>query len=338
MCHDAYMYRTFAYQQVDVFAPTAFNGNGLGVVFEADHLDSTQMQRFAQWLNLSETVFFVTPTEPEADYAIRIFTPTTELPFAGHPTLGAAHAWLESGGQAGTNGHLLQQCDAGLIQVRIERDASEKHERRLAFLAPPLTRSGPLEQDVLQWAIAGLGINSEDVIAHQWLVNGPHHAGLLLRDADLVLGIEPDYAALDGLELGVIGPYTASSVAQGVWQPQATLLPRISGTREELRPLDYSDQTRSEERFGSVVLQPPADFEVRAFVSGEAIQEDPATGSLNAGFGVWMTKAGLAPQRYTVRQGTRVGREAILHIEASESGLWVSGDVTTRIEGTVTFD
>jgi phenazine biosynthesis protein PhzF family len=338
MCHDAYMYRTFAYQQVDVFAPTAFNGNGLGVVFEADHLDSMQMQRFAQWLNLSETVFFVTPTEPEADYAIRIFTPTTELPFAGHPTLGAAHAWLESGGQAGASGHLLQQCDAGLIQVRIEREASEKHERRLAFLAPPLTRSGPLEQDVLQWAIAGLGINSEDVIAHQWLVNGPHHAGLLLRDADLVLGIEPDYAALDGLELGVIGPYTASSVAQGVWQPQASVLPRISGTREELRPLDYSDQTRSEERFGAVVLQPPADFEVRAFVSGEAIQEDPATGSLNAGFGVWMTKAGLAPQRYTVRQGTRVGREAILHIEASESGLWVSGDVTTRIEGTVTFD
>jgi len=332
------MSRTFAYQQVDVFAPTAFNGNGLGVVFNADSLSDDQMQHFAQWLNVAETVFFVEPTHEEADYAIRIFTPSTELSFAGHPTLGAAHAWLESGGVSGPAGHLIQQCEAGLIPVRVERESTDSHSRRLAFLAPPLTRTGPLEPDVLQWAISGLGIHEDDVVDHQWLVNGPHPAGLVLRDADVVLGIEPDYEALQGLEVGVIGPYTASSVAHGVWQPHGSVLPRVSGTREELRPLDSSDLERSEERFGSVVMQPPADFEVRAFVAGEAVSEDPATGSLNAAFGIWLTQSGYAPQRYTVRQGTRVGRSAILHIEATEKGVWVSGDVETRISGDVSFD
>lgn len=332
-----YMSRAYAYQQVDVFAPTPFNGNGLAVVFGAEDLDAAQMQRFARWMNQSETIFFTTPTESQADYAIRIFTPSTELPFAGHPTLGAAHAWLAAGGVPADGEQLTQQCAGGLIEVRIEREAGEHHSRRLAFLAPPLTRSGPVEEDVLQWAIAGLGIRAEDVIAHQWLVNGPHHVGLMLRDADVVLGIEPDYQALEGLELGVIGPYTASSVSWGSWQPRESVVPRLSGTREELRPLDASDLYRSEERFGSVVLQPPADFEARCFVPGEAIQEDPATGSLNAGFGQWLTEAALAPQRYTVRQGTRVGREAILHVEHDEAGIWVGGDVATRISGEVVF-
>ncbi|MHC6177609.1 PhzF family phenazine biosynthesis protein [Glutamicibacter sp. X7] len=333
-----FMSRSFDYAQVDVFAPSAFNGNGLALVYAADDLSTAQMQHFAQWMNLSETVFFRTPSSAEADYAIRIFTPSTELPFAGHPTLGAAHAFLEEHPELAGAGMLTQECGAGLVPVRVERDATAEYPRRLAFKAPPLRRSGPLEPDVLQWAISGLGLTAEDVLDHQWLVNGPHHAGLLLRDADLVLGIEPDFQALQGLEVGVIGPYTAASVSQGNWQPHDSVLPRLTGTREELRPLDASDRTRSEERFGSVVLQPPADFEARAFVPGEAIQEDPATGSLNAGFGLWLTEAGHAPQRYTVRQGTQVGRAAILHVEADEQGVWVSGDVTTRISGRVDFD
>ncbi len=332
------MSSTFAYQQVDVFAATEFNGNGLAVVFDADHLSDDQMQRFAKWVNMAETVFFVESTEEEADYAIRIFTPTTELPFAGHPTLGAAHAWLESGGEPGPSGSLIQECRSGLIRLRVERKGTAEHSQRIAFLAPPLTRSGPLEPDVLQWAISGLGLQPEDVIDHSWLVNGPQPAGLVLRDADVVLAIEPDFDALEGLEVGVIGPYTASSVSNGSWQPRQSVLPRLAGTREELLPLDSSDLERSEERFGSVVMQPPADFEVRNFVPGEAVPEDPATGSLNAAFGVWLTETGYAPQRYTVRQGTRVGRDAILHVEADDQGVWVSGDVVTRVCGTVSFD
>lgn len=331
------MSQTFPYQQVDVFAPTPFNGNGLAVVFDAEGLSTDQMQGFARWINQSETVFFVSPSNPRADYAIRIFTPSTELPFAGHPTLGAAHAWLEAGGEPAAADQLVQQCPAGLIEVRIERQPSTAHLRRLAFLAPPLTRSGPLEDDVLQWAISGLGLQPEDVIAHHWLVNGPNHVGLMLRDADVVLGIEPDWVALEGLELGVIGPYTSASIPAGSWQPRESVLPRLAGTREELRPLDASDLQRSEERFGSVVLQPPADFEARAFVPSESIPEDPATGSLNAGFGQWLIEAALAPQRYTVRQGTRVGRAAVLHVEHDESGVWVGGDVVTRIDGHVSF-
>ena len=331
-----YMSQTFPFQQVDVFAPTPFNGNGLAVVFDAQRLSTDQMQTFARWMNQSETVFFVEPTSAEADYAIRIFTPSTELPFAGHPTLGAAHAWLEAEGPAREE-QLIQECAGGLIRVRVERQPSDRHARRLAFLAPPLTRSGPVEPDVLHWAVTGLGIAPEDVIAHQWLVNGPNHVGLMLRDADVVLGIEPDWTALEGLELGVIGPYTSASVPQGSWQPRQSVLPRLAGTREELRPLDASDRQRSQERFGAVVLQPPADFEARSFVPNEAIQEDPATGSLNAGFGQWLTEAALAPQRYTVRQGTRVGRAAILHVEHDEAGVWVGGDVQSRVSGHVDF-
>lgn len=333
-----YMSRTLPYQQVDVFAPTPFNGNGLAVVFAAEGLSTDQMQDFARWINQSETIFFVPPSDSRADYAIRIFTPSTELPFAGHPTLGAAHAWLEAGGQPANPEQLIQECPAGLIDVRIEREPSNTHLRRLAFLAPPLTRSGPLEDDILQWAMGGLGLQPEDVIAHQWLVNGPNHVGLMLRDADVVLSIEPDWVALEGLEVGVIGPYTAASIPMGSWQSRESVLPRLAGTREELRPLDASDLQRSEERFAAVVVQPPADFEARAFVPSEFIPEDPATGSLNAGFGQWLTEAALAPQRYTVRQGTRVGRAAILHVEHDEAGVWVGGDVVTRIEGHVSFD
>ena len=332
------MSSSFAYQQVDVFAPTAFNGNGLGVVFDADCLTEDQMQRFAQWVNMSETVFFVAPTHPEADYAVRIFTPSTELPFAGHPTLGAAHAWLEAGGQAGPSGRLVQECGSGLVQLRVEREPDASHPRRIAFAAPELTRFEPLDPDTLDWALRGLRLNPEDVLDHRWLVNGPNPVGLLVRDADVVLGINPDYAAMEGLEIGVIGPYTSSCAARTTWQPRESIIPRVSGTREELRPLDASDLQRSEERFGSVVLQPPADFEVRAFVAGEAVPEDPATGSLNAGFGQWLVTEGYAPQRYTVRQGTMLGREAILHVEAEDRQVWVSGDVQTRISGSVSFD
>ena len=197
-----------------------------------------------------------------------------------------------------------------------------------------MVRTGELEDDVLEWALAGLGITREDVVGHQWLANGPNWAGLLLRDADMVLALEPDYSVLAGLEVGVIGPHTVAGIPARSYDPDVPT-DRPSGAREELRPVSEADERRGSQRFRNVVTGAPADYEVRAFVPGEGLQEDPATGSLNAGFGVWLTGSGLAPESYTVRQGTRLGRSAILHVDRDAAGVWIAGQSVTCIEGIV---
>lgn len=322
------------YQQVDVFSSGPYSGNGLAVVLNGENLTDEQMLNFANWTNLAETAFLLPATEPAADYRVRIFTTTTELPFAGHPTLGAAHAWLESGGVPKNPAGIIQQCGAGLIEVRRVPGEGSSEQERLAFKAPKLVRSGALEPDVLEWAISGLGLDPADVVAHQWLVNGPNFAGLLLRDADLVLGLEPDYQALQGLEVGVIGPFTNAGIPAPSYDPQVHS-ERPAGSREELRPVSEADERRSSQRFRNAVTGAPADYEVRAFIPGEGLPEDPATGSLNAGFGIWLTESGLAPENYTVRQGTRLGRSAILHVDRSGDDVWISGHAVTCIEGVV---
>ena len=322
------------YKQVDVFSSAPYRGNGLAIVLNGEGLSDEQMLNFANWTNLAETAFLLPATEPTADYRVRIFTTTTELPFAGHPTLGAAHAWLEAGGVPKDPAAVIQQCGAGLIEVRRVPGEEATDPERLAFKAPPLVRTGELEADVLEWALTGLGLRREDVLAHQWLVNGPNFAGLLLRDADLVLGLEPDYQTLHGLEVGVIGPYTNAGIPTASYDPQSRA-DRPAGAREELRPVSEADERRSNQRFTNSVTGAPADYEVRAFIPGEGLPEDPATGSLNAGFGIWLTGSGLAPENYTVRQGTRLGRSAILHVDRNAEGVWISGNSVTCIDGIV---
>ncbi len=322
------------YKQVDVFSSAPYLGNGLAVVLNGEDLTDEQMLNFANWTNLAETAFLLPATEPTADYRVRIFTTTTELPFAGHPTLGAAHAWLEGGGVPKDPAAVIQQCGAGLIEVRRVPAEESGESERLSFKAPPLVRSGELEDDVLEWALGGLGLRREDVVAHQWLANGPNFAGLLLRDADMVLGLEPDYQALQGLEIGVIGPYTNAGIPTTTYDSRE-VAQRPSGNREELSPLTEADEWRSNQRFRNVVTGAPADYEVRAFIPGEGLPEDPATGSLNAGFGIWLTGSGLAPEHYTVRQGTRLGRSALLHVDRGTDGVWISGQAVTCIEGVV---
>ena len=192
------------FQQIDVFASAACMGNPLAVVVDAGGMDDSQMQSFAAWTNLSETTFLLEPTRAEADYRVRIFTTTMELPFAGHPTLGSCHAWLEAGGRPRRAGEIVQECGAGLVRVR-------PGEGRLAFAAPPLTRSGELEESLLARVLRGLGVARDEVMGHQWLVNGPRWVGVLLRDAERVLSLRPDAAALQGLDIGVVGPYAAGS-------------------------------------------------------------------------------------------------------------------------------
>ena len=192
------------FTQVDVFTAEPYRGNPLAVVLDAEGLDADAMQRFADWTNLSETTFLLPPTHPDADYRVRIFTGSEEFPFAGHPTLGSAHAWLEAGGVPLRDGILVQECAAGL--VRVKRDGG-----RLAFAAPPLTRSGPVAETDLARIAAGLRMPREALLDSSWLVNGPEWIGVLLDSAEQVLAVRPDYAAMAGLKVGVIGPHPAGS-------------------------------------------------------------------------------------------------------------------------------
>ncbi|QIG43598.1 PhzF family phenazine biosynthesis protein [Nocardioides anomalus] len=187
-----------AFRQVDVFGSRPLSGNPVAVVHGADDLDDEQMQLFAQWTNLSETTFLLEPTGPAADYRLRIFTPARELPFAGHPTLGSAHAWLEAGGVPRGDA-VVQECAAGLVTL-------ERGER-LAFQAPPLIKDGPVEDDVLARVTSALGITASDVVDSKWCDNGPGWVGVLLEDAHAVLALRPDRDALEGLDVGVAGPW-----------------------------------------------------------------------------------------------------------------------------------
>jgi PhzF family phenazine biosynthesis protein len=267
------------FRQVDVFSSAPLGGNPVAVVHEADDLDDEQMAAFARWTNLSETTFLLAPTTAEADYRLRIFTPGGELPFAGHPTLGSAHAWLEAGG-APRGDLLVQECAIGLVPLR--------RTDRLAFAAPPLLRSGPVTAVDLDRIVRVLRIERDQVVDAAWTDNGPGWVTVLLGDAAQVLAIEPDWAAFDGLAIGVVAPQAAGH---------------------------------------------DADVEVRAFIPGAGVAEDPVTGSLNAGIATWLAGTRL-PASYVASQGTALQRQGRVHVETDADGtIWVGGDTLTTITG-----
>jgi PhzF family phenazine biosynthesis protein len=191
------------FRQVDVFTQTPYQGNPLAVVLGADGLTDSQMQRFANWTNLSETTFVLQPDHDRADYLVRIFTPSQELPFAGHPTLGTCHAWLEAGGSPHDPGTVIQQCGAGL--VTIAADAGN-----LRFAAPPLVRSGPVDEHLARHVAEILRISRDEIVDLQWADNGPGWIAVLLVSADAVLAVQPGPTDLD---LGIAGPYPAGAPA-----------------------------------------------------------------------------------------------------------------------------
>ena len=187
------------FRQVDVFTAEPLLGNPVAVVHGADDLDDRQMQAFARWTNLSETTFLLEPRDPAADYRVRIFTPGGELPFAGHPTLGSCHAWLERGGRPKKAGTVVQECGVGLVRLRLEAS-------RAAFAAPTLER-GEVDADDVDAVLAALGVPAGKLVAAQWLKNGPRWLGLLLDSAETVLAIAPDAARMKRFaEVGVVGP------------------------------------------------------------------------------------------------------------------------------------
>jgi PhzF family phenazine biosynthesis protein len=190
----------YQFSQVNVFSKDPLGGNPLAVVHGAEKLDAARMAALARWTNLSETTFLLPPTDPGADYRVRIFTPARELPFAGHPTLGSCHAWLSAGGRPKDAGTIVQECGAGLVRVR-------QDDARLEFAAPPLMRSGPLETEIREKIAQALSLDASDIAQHQWADNGPGWCAVMLRSARQVLALKPDWVALDPLKLGVIGPH-----------------------------------------------------------------------------------------------------------------------------------
>jgi PhzF family phenazine biosynthesis protein len=283
-----------AFKQVDVFTAKPYFGNPLGVVLDGTGLNTGEMQHFTNWTNLSECTFVLPPTQPQADYQVRIFCPGRELPFAGHPTLGTCHAWLESGGKPKAQ-HIVQECGVGL--VKIQRDAASG---RLAFAAPPLVKSGPLDEADVALIARGLQIERSSIVAHSWCDNGPNWRGVMLRSADQVLALKPDPVVLAGLDIGVVGPRGKVGVV---------------GAHAK------GDETQ---------------FEVRAFFPGNnGLCEDPVTGSLNAAVAQWLIGAGLAPSRYVAAQGTAMGRAGRVHVTQDEADIWIGGASVTCIDGKV---
>ena len=303
------------FKQVDVFTATPYLGNPLAVVLDGTGLDDAEMQRFAQWTNLSETTFVLPPTEPTADYRVRIFTPGGELPFAGHPTIGSCHAWLQAGGKPKAAGRIVQQCAAGLVPLRQDGE-------RLAFSAPPLKRSAP-SPTLLAKVAGALGLKAQQIVAAQVLDNGPVWFGLLLSDADTVLRLVPDHRMLK--ELGVKAGVAGVPVAEG-----SSML--IGRSNREARA------------FGGKAAMAGAgdglkiDLEVRAFAAPIGVEEDPVTGSLNASLAEWLIADGHMPERYVAAQGQCLGRAGRVAIERDADGkVWVGGDAVTCIDGQVTL-
>jgi PhzF family phenazine biosynthesis protein len=189
------------FSQVDVFTTTPYHGNPVAVVLDGTGLTTEEMQRFAHWTNLSETTFVLPPSDPNADYHVRIFTPVAELPFAGHPTLGTCHAWLEAGGTPKHDGVIIQQCAVGLIEIRQTNDG-------LAFAAPPLIRSGAVEESFIQRIAEALNIDRAAILDAAWVDNGPGWVAVMLESADAVLALKP--LPID-FDLGVVGAHPAGS-------------------------------------------------------------------------------------------------------------------------------
>ncbi|MBA4328456.1 MAG: phenazine biosynthesis protein PhzF [Polaromonas sp.] len=313
--------KTRPFKQVDVFTAQPYFGNPLAVVLDGSELDDAAMQRFAQWTNLSETTFVLPPTEPSADYRVRIFTPGGELPFAGHPTLGTCHAWLEAGGVPKRKKLIVQQCQVGLVPVRQDPSAGPGQAGgKLAFAAPPLKRSAP-SPTVLAQVAAALGLKAQHIIAAQVLDNGPVWLGLLLDSADTVLQLEPDHLALKrfGLKVGVAGAHQ---------EQNASLL--IARSSREARAFAVSEHSLAADS---------TDFEVRAFAAPMGINEDPVTGSLNASLAQWLMAEGHAPDSYVVAQGTCLGRAGRAHLsrDNADGTVWVGGASVTCITGSVTL-
>ncbi len=273
------------FHQVDVFTSEPYLGNPVAVIHGADGLSTEQMRRIAVWTNLSETTFLLEPRHEDADYRVRIFSLATELPFAGHPTLGTCRAWLEASGTPRAT-DIVQECELGLITIRRDKG-------RLAFAAPPRIRSGAVTEEELAPIVEFLGIERSEVVDAEWCDNGPGWIGVLLDSADRVRSLDPPASFATPVKVGVVAPQPAGADTA---------------------------------------------FEVRAFFPSPAgIFEDPVTGSLNAALAQWLFAQGrIDGENYVAAQGTAMGRQGRVHADRVDNEIWIGGDTTVCIDGSIT--
>ncbi len=321
--------KTRPFKQVDVFTDTPYLGNPLAVVLDGSGLSTDEMQHFAHWTNLSETTFLLPPT-PEAaaqgaDYQVRIFTTAYEMPFAGHPTLGSCHAWLEAGGQPRHPEFIVQQCPVGLVRIR-------HISQPMAFAAPVLTRRPP-SPDTLAALTAALGLRPAQVLAAQYLNNGPSHFGLLIDSLETLQWVKPDpdalrtamkTAGISGIGLAAVEASASDNGLIKRSNREARAFANHANVSPQAAPsLQEAQNTR-------------AQISVRFFFdSGVTVLEDPVTGSFNASLAQWLMNEGLAPTSYTATQGTCLGRHGQVHLSQDAAGqVWVGGFVVTCIDGT----
>jgi len=278
------------YSVVDVFNDVAFRGNPVAVVFGADGLSYEDMVSFTKWVNLSESVFVSKPLDAQADYRVRIFSSLHELRFAGHPTLGACHAWVERASTSHRS-EFVQECGAGLVTIR-------RLPAGLAFGAPPLIKSGPVDAALIRRVSAGLGLSAVGATMSeaQWVDNGAGWLVVAIDDREKLLSLKPDFSQLESLAVGVLAPWNGAP------------------------------------------SEADAQFEIRAFVAGDCVPEDPATGSLIAGVAQWLARDRQMPKSYSFSQGTVLQRNCRIRVTQDPDGIWIAGATRTLLEGVATFE
>ncbi|KAF9154935.1 hypothetical protein DFQ26_009904 [Actinomortierella ambigua] len=297
---------TYPFYQVDVFTNKGYYGNPLAVVVLLDPSlpvpTTEQMARFANWTNLSETTFLLPPTDPsKADYRVRIFTPTTELPFAGHPTLGTCSVFLQHLKEQAFPRKVVQECGVGLVELQATTS------NQIAFVAPPLLKTGPVDEATVRTVCESMGLDRDrDVLDTQWIHNGVHWFALMIKDVETLMRAKGAITEKSRPhEFGIIAKY-----------------PRDPASSKPEDPL----------------------FEVRTFPHFDRIEEDPVTGSFNAGMAQWLIGNGVAPPKYVASQGTALGRSGRIIVERDDSDLsvpanqrkiWIGGEIAQCIQGTV---
>ncbi|KAF9105353.1 hypothetical protein BGX27_009661 [Mortierella sp. AM989] len=296
---------TYPFFQLDIFTDKGYLGNPLAVVVALDPSlpvpTDQQMAQFANWTNLSETTFLLPPTDSsKADYSVRIFTPASELPFAGHPTIGTCRVFLEHiGASVSQPRKIVQECGVGLVELLLSQDGS------ISFVAPPLSKTGVVEEDKVEAACHTMGIDRKEVLGTQWIVNGPEWFALLVKDPETVLRAKSTPTEQSRkLKFGIIGTYPEQQ------------------------------RKNPEDPF----------FEVRTFPHGVMVDEDPVTGSFNAGMAQWLIGVGVAPPSYIASQGTAMGRKGRVVVRRDDTDssvsekdrkIWIGGHSVICIRGTV---
>lgn len=294
------------YLHLDVFAATLGGGNHLGVVIGAQDWSAEAMQRFARWTALVETTFLLPATDPRASYRVRIFTPHKEIPFAGHPSIGSAHAALECGLAEPRDGLLWQECGAGVLPIRL---AGSGATRELLLQSPGerVLATGRDAHALLPAALTGIDLGQLPPA----LVDGGRRWWLAeVADEASLRAWQPDHAA--------IGALAQASDSMGL----------CAFARD--RRMSLAGDASGDHR-----------LVVRAFPAGVGIVEDPASGAANGLIAAYIAHAephGALARGYTVSQGREIGHDARLVVQIDDDAIWVGGRSHTVIDGTLDWN